>query len=292
MQPHLLVTRADLFAYVKEVHPEIERTLLSNLPIQTSENHSIFNDALRSAIFPGGKRFRPVLSMLGTEVVGGHAEQVLASAAAIEYLHTSSLIFDDLPCMDDATERRGRPALHVRYGEGIAVLVALSLLNTSYGLVLNSEYSDESQSRFAHSELIKAIGPAGLIGGQVVDLTVEGPARMDHRIDSDRTLKTSALISLAVRIGAILVGAPREQLIALSCYGELLGTAYQITDDLTDNQFRANSPTSENTTSLIARAKKSILEAFGPTRPALLLCEMAAYLVDQPYNSFGRTRPD
>lgn len=126
-------------AHKREVDPLVERALGRHLPVVPSDAHAVFNEALRYAVFPGGKRLRPVLTLLGAELVSGRREDVLQAAAAVGFLHNSSLVLDDLPCMDDATERRGRVALHGRYGEGVAVLVALALMNASYGLILSGE---------------------------------------------------------------------------------------------------------------------------------------------------------
>ncbi|MEO7540317.1 MAG: polyprenyl synthetase family protein, partial [Pyrinomonadaceae bacterium] len=113
----------------------IEMALKHNLPLAPPEIETKFNEAVRYLLFPGGKRLRPVLTMLGAELLGGKATNVMHAAAAVEYIHTSSLIFDDLPCMDNSEERRGRLALHERFGQGLSTLVAIGLLNHSYRLV-------------------------------------------------------------------------------------------------------------------------------------------------------------
>ena len=146
----MLESRADLWGYVDVVRSEIDRALMNHLPLIPVDVGSSFNDALRYSLFPGGKRLRPVLTLLGAELIGGRGSEAMTAAVAVEYVHTSSLIFDDLPCMDNATQRRGLDALHRRYGEGLAVLVALALLNTSYGLVLNNRNATPQQRMQAH----------------------------------------------------------------------------------------------------------------------------------------------
>ncbi|MEJ7710749.1 MAG: polyprenyl synthetase family protein [Pyrinomonadaceae bacterium] len=120
-----------------------------------------FNEALRYALFPGGKRLRPVLTLLGGELLGASRAQLMAAASAVEFVHTSSLIFDDLPCMDNARERRGQVALHARFGEGLSVLVALALMNASYGLMFEDHQQSSSIAMRAHSELVDCIGAGG-----------------------------------------------------------------------------------------------------------------------------------
>lgn len=282
---------AELWDYVDAVRPELERALMDYLPTAPAPVSSNFNDALRYALFPGGKRLRPVLTMIGAELVGGRRRDVLAAAAAVEYVHTSSLIFDDLPCMDNAIERRGLDAMHLRYGEGLAVLVALALLNASYGLVFANGH-EERRCVQAHRELVESIGTSGMVTGQTVDLS---DAAGCDGFDPVRNLKTSALMSLSLRLGAILSGADARQLAALSRFAELIGQAYQISDDVIDldedaallvGGGRAATLACERgaraaklrVARMVADAQDVLAAEFGATRPALLLGEMADYV--------------
>ena len=288
----------ELWAYVAGARPQIEHALLAHLPSAPAQVESSFNEALRYALFPGGKRLRPVLTLLGAELVGGDGTGVLPAAAAVEYVHTSSLIFDDLPCMDDAAERRGRSSLHATYGEGLAVLVGLALMNASYGLVFEGAGAHDGRAAIrAHKELVECIGARGMVAGQSVDLagaTHDGGAPDDEGAEYDavRSLKTSALMRLALRVGAILSGADARQLAALSRYAELLGVAYQLKDDLLDLDedaafagprrvtaaARGGVRAGETLAALVGSAKDALLNHFGPARPALLLCAMADYI--------------
>ncbi|MDQ3089298.1 MAG: polyprenyl synthetase family protein, partial [Acidobacteriota bacterium] len=126
---------ADLWQYVEKHKPNIEKSLREHLPLAPPNIETQFNEAVEYALFSGGKRLRPVLTLLGAELFGGTAEIILPSAVAVEFIHTSSLIFDDLPCMDNADKRRGKTSLHEKFGEGLAVLVAIGFLNASYALV-------------------------------------------------------------------------------------------------------------------------------------------------------------
>ncbi|MBA2501305.1 MAG: polyprenyl synthetase family protein [Pyrinomonadaceae bacterium] len=284
--------KSDLWSYVDDARPLIERALLDSLPLASAQGGANFNDALRYALFPGGKRLRPVLTLLGAEAVGGSASQVLAAAAAVEFIHTSSLIFDDLPCMDNAAERRGRVALHVRYGEGLAVLAALALMNASYGLMFESGGTNQSHAVRAHRELVQCIGANGMVVGQTIDLAAN--EKPDGRFSSDsmRNLKTSALVRLALRLGAILCGANEKQLNALTLFAEKIGDAYQTSDDMLDliedkalGARRATYASRYGTSDamqrvklLTGKAKDALAAEFSDNRPSRLLGEVADYI--------------
>jgi geranylgeranyl pyrophosphate synthase len=120
----------------------------------------------------GGKRLRPVLTLLGAELVGGKTDLIVQPACAVEFIHTSSLIFDDLPCMDNANERRGKASLHEKFGEGLAVLVAIGFLNASYGLVFVNHSGMPERAMAAHAEIVECVGASGMVGGQSVDLAL------------------------------------------------------------------------------------------------------------------------
>jgi geranylgeranyl diphosphate synthase type II len=229
----------EFFRFAAELRPAIENALESNLPTAPSAVESKFNDAVRYAVFPGGKRLRPVLTMLGAELFGGRPENVLNAAAAVEYIHTSSLIFDDLPCMDDSPERRGRLSLHEKFGEGLSTLVAIGFLNQSYQLVTLDANGNRERSVRAVLEIVDSVGPAGMVGGQSVDLKIatENECKLcsRSRLSSVLNLKTSALIKLALRLGAILSGANGDGRVdVLTRFAESLGQAYQISDDIID----------------------------------------------------------
>ena len=292
---------AKLWNYVEIVKPEIENALQSHLPNAPSVIGTNFNDALHYSLFPGGKRLRPVLTLLGAEIVGGKRAKVLPTAAAIEFIHTSSLIFDDLPCMDDAPERRGKTALHQKYGEGTAVLVGLALLNASYGLVFTNVNGNSNQAIRAHAELVNCIGAAGMVGGQSVDLAMAVNGYSEHDADDFETLKnlkTSALIRMAVTVGAIQSGANDCQIAALTKFSELLGDAYQTTDDLLDlnEDLRLSQTTERHKTfaleqgiseararvvNLVEEAKKTLRDEFGTVAPTAYFCDLADYVTER-----------
>ena len=292
---------ADLWQYVAKYKTPIEDSLRKFLPLAPPNIESEFNEALEYALFPGGKRLRPVLTLLGAEIVGGDAKAVLPSAVAVEFVHSSSLVFDDLPAMDNSPERRGKSSLHEKYGEGLAILVALGLLNASYGLIFVNHQNLPQRAIEAHAELIECIGAAGMVGGQSIDLAMAKTADSgvaappDFAFETNRNLKTSALIRLALRVGAILAGADDSQLNSLSRFAGLLGDAYQLGDDLLDLQeddhvfetqktFALNSgrETAErHLKSLVDEARKVLSENFAPSPARNHLAQLAEYLAER-----------
>ena len=191
-------------------------------------------EAVRYSLEAGGKRVRPVLCMLASEAVGGTPIQALPGALALEFVHTYSLIHDDLPAMDDDDLRRGRPTNHKVFGEGHAILAGDALLTEAFGLLAAADLDPE---RRAESLVLLAEGAGwrGMAGGQALDL--EGEALATYDLDHLRLIhrmKTGALLRASVEIGAVLGGAPPLERKALRAYGEAIGLAFQIQDDILD----------------------------------------------------------
>jgi geranylgeranyl diphosphate synthase, type II len=299
---HEITEPADLWQYVERTKPQIEAALREFLPLAPAEIETEFNRAVEYALFPGGKRLRPVLTLLGAQLVGGRAEAVLPAAIAVEYIHTSSLIFDDLPCMDNAAERRGKKSLHAHFGEGLSVLVGIAFLNASYGLVFVNHTSSPDRAIAAHAEIVECVGAGGMVGGQALDLAIAkgknaaGAAAISFADESNRNLKTSALMRLALRVGAILAGADFLELNVLSRFAELLGDAYQLSDDLLDLE-EDDSIFGEQTKTfalengadsarrelrmLIEEAKRVLIENFPPSEARSCLVQLADYLAER-----------
>ncbi len=291
----------NLREYIEKYKPHIEKSLREYLPLAPVKIQTEFNQAIEYALFSGGKRLRPILTLLGAELVGGKAEIILPSAVAVEFIHTSSLIFDDLPCMDNANERRGKTSLHEKYGEGLAILVALGFLNASYGLVFVNHSNLPERVRQAHAEIVECVGASGMVGGQSVDLAfAKGASSNDFSVDdynfeSVRNLKTSALMRLALRVGAILAGANRLELTHLSRFAELLGDAYQLSDDLIDLQeddeiFGSNKTFAINQGhdavkmklgNLITEAKQVLVDSFPSNDARNCLIQLTDYLAER-----------
>ncbi|KYZ77516.1 geranyl transferase [Anaerosporomusa subterranea] len=194
----------------------------------------VIYDAMRYSLFAGGKRLRPILLMAAADAVGAKGTNYLPVACGLEMIHTYSLIHDDLPAMDNDDYRRGKLTNHKVFGEGMAILAGDALLTQAFEFIL-SQPGVEAQILVAVTrEIAAAAGPAGMVGGQVVDLFSEGK-RLDY--DTLRYMhqaKTGALFKAALRAGGMLAGASEQHITALTEYAEQFGLAFQITDDILD----------------------------------------------------------
>lgn len=196
----------------------------------------IVHRAMKYSLSIGGKRIRPVLVLEFCRLCGGNVEKALPFAAAIEMVHTYSLIHDDLPCMDDDDIRRGMPSCHKKFGEEYALLAGDGLLTRAFGMIAESEIAKDSPSVAvkAVTELSKLAGVNGMIGGQVVDLKNEDkPCSLDVLRTMD-SLKTGALIRCSAVLGVLSAGGTAEQFEHAVIYADNLGHAFQIIDDILD----------------------------------------------------------
>ena len=190
--------------------------------------------AMEYSLMAGGKRLRPVLLMAAADAVGKDGAAFLTTGCAIEMIHTYSLIHDDLPAMDNDDYRRGKPTNHKVFGDGIAVLAGDALLTLAFEVMLRQEGAAPETLVTVVSEMSRAAGPYGMVGGQVLDIEGEG-RRLDlTALRKIHMGKTGALFCAAIRSGAILAGAKEEELAALTLYAERFGLAFQITDDILD----------------------------------------------------------
>lgn len=225
----------DLKTYIKERQTLVEEALCSSIndgatPVRLAE-------AMTYSLNAGGKRLRPVLVIAGAEAVGGSAVQVLPAAVAMEMIHTFSLIHDDLPSMDNDDLRRGKPTNHKVYGEAMAILAGDGLLAEAFAVLAD-------RSRFPGTtdftivdvmrDIARATGPRGMTGGQVIDMESTGKKITPDELKKLHVHKTSRLITASVTAGARLAGANAEQISVLEKYGEVIGLAFQITDDILD----------------------------------------------------------
>jgi geranylgeranyl diphosphate synthase type II len=186
------------------------------------------HEAIRYSVLAGGKRLRPILALASYEACGGTADSIYPAAAALELIHTYSLIHDDLPCMDDDDFRRGRPTLHKKFNEAVALLAGDALHDLAFELMATAG------NQMAITELAEAIGTRGMLAGQMADMEAEGRELTEDEIRFVHIHKTGKLIRGAVRIGAILAGAGPDYLEAITLYGEKVGLAFQIIDDILD----------------------------------------------------------
>jgi len=224
-----------LSSYLSSRRKLVDRALRTHLPDARSRP-STLHEAMRYSVFAGGKRLRPVLCIAAAEACDGDPEAALAPAAAVECIHTYSLVHDDLPCMDDDDLRRGQPTSHRKFGEGIAVLAGDALVTVAFEILAGTPATRRYDAGDYVRELAVAAGSRHLIGGQVLDLQGEGG---DVRVDAAQLKyihqsKTAALLTASLRLGAMSANATPKKLEALATYGGSLGLAFQIVDDILD----------------------------------------------------------
>jgi geranylgeranyl diphosphate synthase type II len=221
-----------LYEYIKEVDMYLNEFLPNEQEIP-----DVIVEAMHYSVSAGGKRLRPILLIEAAKCIGADKNMVLPLASAIEMIHTYSLIHDDLPAMDNDDYRRGKLTNHKVFGEGMAILAGDALLNYSFEIMINNVPKDIDNLRNyvkAIQEIAKAAGIKGMIGGQVKDLECEGKTMDIDTLNYIHTHKTGALIRASLRAGAIAAGATKKELDALTIYGEKLGLAFQIVDDVLD----------------------------------------------------------
>jgi len=189
--------------------------------------------AIHHSLLAPCKRLRPLLVLLAAEACGGEAAAALPAACAVEMIHTYSLIHDDLPAMDDDDLRRGRPSCHAAFDEATAILAGDALLPLAFETLARDIDSSTSAARCC-AELAHAAGATALVGGQTDDLAAETSEKTLEQLHAIHRRKTGALISVSLRMGAIVADATAEQQAALEAYGQAVGLAFQITDDCLD----------------------------------------------------------
>lgn len=230
----------ELKKYLREkaalVNSELNKCLTVKYP-------PLIYQAMRYSIFAGGKRLRPILVLEGSRICKAEEAKVMPTACALEFIHTYSLIHDDLPAMDDDDLRRGQPTCHKRFGESVAILAGDALLTEAFGLLAkNAQIKTIKAERVLQvvAEVAQAAGVAGMIGGQLVD-TCEDSNLKNSKLPSKKksleyihTHKTVALLKVSLKAGAMLSGANSREVKALDNYGDRIGLAFQITDDILD----------------------------------------------------------
>ncbi len=234
--------RVDVAGFLEDERVCVERLLDANLPSE-SEYPTVIHEAIRYSALGGGKRIRPILARAAVRVLGFDPGSVSKAACAIEYVHCCSLVLDDLPSMDDAATRRGRPTLHRAFGVATAILAADALLMHAFRLVADNGAEVGSDGRglsAAVSELAIAVGSYGMVGGQHVDLVTAGlPGATAETVEYIQSRKTAALFVVASTIGGRLMGSPEGDLATLAAYARNVGLCYQIVDDILDAESDA-----------------------------------------------------
>jgi len=307
-----------LHSYFKSRRKLVEQAL-NRLLDGAEVEPALIHEAMRYSIFAGGKRLRPVLVLAAAECCGARPETALPTAAAMELIHTYSLVHDDLPAMDDDDLRRGRPTSHKVYGEAIAVLAGDALLTKAFELIAGNAKIRPVKPQIIPNLIAlvsRGAGTFGMIGGQVMDIQMEGgswlrkgrlppsaaKARTERILKSIHQRKTAALIRTSLQAGALLAGATPRQLSRFGDYGEKIGLAFQIADDVLDvvadkkklgkrgsdakNQkltfpaLYGLEPSRRRALALVEEAKKA-LQPFG--HRAQVLKQLANYIVERDH---------
>jgi len=269
----------NLNEYLQSRRALVDRTLDATLP-PANTPPTIIHEAMRYAVLGGGKRIRPIVSIAAAEACGANIEPLLVPICALELIHTYSLVHDDLPPLDNDDLRRGRKTTHIVYGEAMGILTGDALFTEAFAwLAKPIECVDAMRQVRAIRELATAIDSTGMIGGQVADIVGE---RAQERSDDHESLveelhfihrnKTGKLFTASVLLGGLLGGGSEEQLDALRRYGDALGLAFQIVDDLLDIE--------ESSATLGKTAGKDVVQG-KLTFPALLGAESARAEVER-----------
>lgn len=224
----------DFSDYLQSKNAHIESKLNELVPERLEVSHNQLFRAARYALMTGGKRLRPLLAITTAETFGRSGETVLSTACALEMIHTYSLIHDDLPCMDDDDFRRGKPSVHKAFTEGHAVLTGDYLLTYAFEVITKDTHLTAEQKVALIDLLAKNSGGNGMIAGQVMDIEAEGQRIAMDQLKHIHKHKTGAMITASVACGGIIAGASPEQMKLLCQFGDDIGLAFQIIDDVID----------------------------------------------------------
>lgn len=234
----------DIQKYLREKKEIVDKALERYFPEPKSTTPKTdypcsLHQAIRHSLLSGGKRIRPILSIAAFEAVGGKGDGILPFACGLEMIHTYSLIHDDLPAIDNDDYRRGKPTCHKAFGEAIAILAGDGLLTEAFRLMTERASGDPKIILDIVNEIARASGIYGMVGGQVVDIESEGKEVTPSMLEYIHTHKTGALILASVRTGAKLGGGDYETINAFTRYGEPIGLAFQIIDDILNVEGKA-----------------------------------------------------
>jgi geranylgeranyl diphosphate synthase, type II len=268
-------------AYLDEKRAIVDKALEEAMPKPSGLAGEVIT-AMNYSLFAGGKRLRPVLCIAGAEAVGGSSDTVLPVACALELIHTYSLIHDDLPAMDNDDFRRGKPTNHKVFGDALALLAGDGLLTLAFNLIARqgADRDMDKNHLLRVVELIShAAGYKGMVGGQTVDISYEGKDPDSAIVEYIHRHKTGALIAAAVTSGAILAGSSEEQEKAINRYGQEVGLAFQIADDVLnvegDSDLMGKGIGSDR-----ARGKMTYPSVFGITESKMTQDELVNSAID------------
>jgi geranylgeranyl diphosphate synthase, type II len=226
----------DLKNYLKEKRELIDSYLISYF--ENPSSPALLHDAIKYSLMAGGKRIRPILALASYEACGKDCNEIIPQAAALELIHTYSLIHDDLPAMDNDDLRRGKPTNHKVFGEAMAILAGDALLTEAFLMITNTLFDGKPIKSPALMKVVREVaissGAYGMVGGQAQDILSEDSEPDRDILDFIHLHKTAALITASVRIGPLIANSGRKALRALTTYGENIGLAFQIVDDILD----------------------------------------------------------
>ncbi len=271
-----------LEVYLKKQSAKIDKALEHYLPGMHEQPKNL-TQAMRYAVLSGGKRVRPILVLAAAEAVGGDEKKVMPAACAIEMIHSYSLVHDDLPCMDDDKERRGKPTCHIKFGEVDALLAGDALLTQAFHILSAADVKISPARQIEAIRMItEAVGHRGMVGGQALDMVFQGKEMDLPTIEYINTHKTGALIAVSTRIGALLGGGSQSQVDKLYRYGKYVGLLFQIADDIMDEQGYAQvigvHEAKDEASTLLDLAKK---ELKGLGKKAQILEQIADFVINR-----------
>jgi geranylgeranyl diphosphate synthase type II len=276
----------NLKKYLRTRQKEIDRALDGYLP-KANTKPTTLHKAMRYSLFAGGKRLRPILCLAAAEACRGHVKNALPLACAVECIHTYSLVHDDLPSMDNDDFRRGRPTCHKVFGDGIAVLAGDALLTIAFEIVSIAKPTPRYDISIFLREVAVAAGSQRLIAGQVADLEAEGKRVKRDQLRFIHENKTAAMLKSSVRLGAMSANADARKLSAITQFGERLGLAFQVIDDILDVT---------QTSEILGKSAGKDLAARKATYPAVIGVEKsrveAGRLTRQAHDSLSVFRGD
>lgn len=269
--------KTDLSVFLSRCASDVDRELELLIPRVDVEPVNL-HSAIRWSLFAGGKRMRPAILMAVGQVFGVPREKLIRTSAAIEMIHTYSLIHDDLPAMDNDELRRGRETSHIKFGEATAILAGDTLQNLAFLTIANDENLPADLRIRLISEIAGASGtPKGMVAGQQMDLEAEGDQSITiEDLESIHRYKTGAMINVSARSGAMIAGAGEPEIEAIGRYAEHLGLLFQITDDILDVTMP---------TSVLGKTAGKDVSSFKATYPALLGLERSRELAESARKS-------
>ncbi|RMG99878.1 MAG: polyprenyl synthetase family protein [Deltaproteobacteria bacterium] len=267
-------------AVAASLRGRVDEALDAALPARPDDDPMRLREAMRYAVLGGGKRMRPIVALAACRAAGGSDEDGLPAACAIELVHAYSLVHDDLPAMDDDTERRGRPTVHVAFGEGPAILVGDALLTRAFGLLAEAGRTrPKARAAEAVARLAHWAGIDGMVGGQALDLALGQDVGDLETLERIHLLKTGGLYAAAAAMGGLMAGADDGVVESLDAWGRAFGVAFQHADDVLDGDQPRLRARARTRVGELVEACHRIADGFG--EDGELLANIAQWVADR-----------